>query len=145
LVDSSPAEGSLRVVGEVPCPIHDPLRRPWRGTGKGTKVLCCCPGGRRAYERIYSVIERIPRGRVATYGEIAQLAGLPGRARQVGYALRVLPEEKDLPWHRVVNAKGEVSGRSDPRSEGIQRVRLRREGIVFAKGRIPLRRFGWDR
>jgi len=59
-----------------------------------------------AYDRIYAVIKRIPRGRVATYGQIARLAGLGGQARQVGYALSALPEGNDVPWQRVINAKG---------------------------------------
>ncbi|MFN0006609.1 MAG: MGMT family protein [Planctomycetota bacterium] len=146
----------------MPCPVHDPLRRRRRGTGDRARALCCCPGRRPspgqdrrssipkrgvggAYERIYSVIEQIPKGRVATYGELARLAGLPRRARLVGYALRVLPDGRDLPWHRVVNSKGEISARADARSEGTQRARLQREGIVFANGKIPLRRFQWSR
>ncbi len=61
------------------------------------------------YERIYRVIRRIPRGRVATYGQIAKLAGLGARARQVGYALHVVRAEARVPWHRVINARGEIS------------------------------------
>ncbi len=63
------------------------------------------------YPRIYSVVRRIPNGRVATYGQIARLAGLPGGARQVGYALHALDEDSDVPWQRVVNARGRVSSR----------------------------------
>jgi methylated-DNA-protein-cysteine methyltransferase-like protein len=95
------------------------------------------------YERIWAAVARIPRGRVATYGQIAALAGLPGRSRQVGYALHALPEARAVPWHRVVNAKGEISPRAEPRWEQIQRKLLEREGIVFdARGRIALARFG---
>ena len=70
--------------------------------------------------RIYEVVERIPHGRVATYGQVAALAGAPRHARQVGYALYDLPSGQSLPWHRVINAKGEVSPRSEPGWEGFQ-------------------------
>lgn len=96
------------------------------------------------YERIYTIVGQIPRGRVATYGQIARLAGLPGRARQVGYALHALPRGRDIPWHRVVNARGEISARANPPSEEIQRDLLEQEGVVFGpKGRIPLTRYQW--
>jgi methylated-DNA-protein-cysteine methyltransferase-like protein len=95
-----------------------------------------------AYPRIYRVVRRIPRGRVASYGQIAILAGLPGHARQVGYALHTL-SEAGVPWHRVVNAKGEISLGDD---SGVrQRAILQREGVRFdARGRIDLGRFGWE-
>lgn len=97
-----------------------------------------------SYERIYAVVRRIPRGRVASYGQVARLAGLPGRARQVGYAMHALPSGTRVPWHRVVNAEGKVSRRRIPGAELTQRVLLEREGILFGPGRrIPLARFGW--
>jgi len=81
---------------------------------------------------------------VATYGQIARLAGLPGQARQVGYALAALPEDIRVPWHRVVNAKGEISTRGESHYEIRQRLLLEREKVVFdSKGKIPLRRFQW--
>jgi methylated-DNA-protein-cysteine methyltransferase related protein len=96
-----------------------------------------------SYQRVYRVVARIPRGRVATYGQIAALAGLPRAARQVGYALAALHDQK-LPWHRVLNAKGEVSARSEPQFEGLQRAMLEREGVKFdAKGRVSLERYRW--
>ena len=61
--------------------------------------------------RIYAVVRRIPRGTVATYGQVAERAGYPGHARQVGYALHALPPGTTVPWHRVINASGEVSAR----------------------------------
>jgi len=85
------------------------------------------------YEMIYSVVASIPRGRVATYGQVAEMAGLPGHARQVGYALRVLPDDGLVPWHRVVNAKGEISSRAVPCAEKDQRQLLEAEGIQFNK------------
>ena len=60
-------------------------------------------------ERIYAIVRRIPRGRIASYGQVARLAGLPGHARQVGYALHALPEDSGIPWHRVINARGRTS------------------------------------
>lgn len=94
--------------------------------------------------RIYAVVARIPRGRVATYGQVAQLAGLGGHARQVGYALHALPGDSGLPWHRVVNAQGRVSAREDPADEAFQRSLLESEGVHFSsKGRLDLRAVGW--
>lgn len=97
-----------------------------------------------SYKRIYAVVRRIPRGRVATYGQVAQLAGLAGHARQVGYALHATPEDVVIPWHRVINAQGEVSLRRVPGHEGFQRALLEDEGVIFdLKGRASLTRFGW--
>ena len=94
--------------------------------------------------RIYAVVRRIRRGRVATYGQVARLAGLPQGARQVGYALHALRDGSRVPWQRVVNARGEISPRSLPGPEALQRILLEREGVVFdARGRIDLKRFGW--
>ncbi|MGE5231428.1 MAG: MGMT family protein [Deltaproteobacteria bacterium] len=102
-------------------------------------------GPSRTYRRIYAVVRRIPRGRVATYGQVAALAGLPGHARQVGYALHALPCGTRLPWHRVINAKGEVSRRRRPGDELSQRLLLEREGIRFdARGRVALARLRWS-
>jgi len=106
------------------------------------------PGGERARVSrgsIYAVVSRIPAGRVATYGQVARLAGIPGHARLVGYALSALPEGSRVPWHRVVNAKGEIS----PRSNGLghdrlQAALLRREGMrIDRQGRIALAAFRW--
>lgn len=86
------------------------------------------PRGARAYERVYELVKRIPRGRVATYGQIAATLGLPGGARQVGYAMAALPSGSVIPWHRVVNAKGAVSL---PGPSGVtQRMRLEKEGAL---------------
>jgi methylated-DNA-protein-cysteine methyltransferase-like protein len=99
---------------------------------------------RTSYQRIYAVVRRIPRGRVATYGQVASLAGLAGHARQVGYALHALPQETTVPWHRVVNASGGISMRSMPGGELVQRMLLEREGIRLSPlGRVSLARVGW--
>ena len=105
-------------------------------------ILQCL--GVKRYAVIWSVVRRIPRGRVATYGQIAELAGLEGHARQVGYAMHNLPERTDVPWHRVVNARGEISPRSAGDSHELQRMLLESEGVDFdLRGRIDLKRFRW--
>lgn len=96
------------------------------------------------HARFLAVVRRIPRGRVATYGQVASLAGLPGRARQVGWALHSSGSAGDVPWHRVINARGEVSPRSAPGYERLQQQLLQREGVEFdAGGRVALTRYGW--
>jgi methylated-DNA-protein-cysteine methyltransferase-like protein len=96
------------------------------------------------YEPIYAVVRRIPRGRVATYGQVAVLAGRPGAARQAGYALHALPAATAVPWHRVVNAQGAVSVRSESGDALRQRLLLEREGVRFdARGRVSLARYRW--
>ena len=81
-----------------------------------------------------------------TYGTVARLAGIPRGARQVGYALHALPEaDRDVPWQRVINAKGEVSSRGEADSEALQRSILLAEGVVFdASGRVDLTVYGWS-
>ncbi|HVT57190.1 MAG TPA: DNA alkylation repair protein [Thermoanaerobaculia bacterium] len=104
----------------------------------------------RTYHRIYAVVERIPAGRVATYGQVAALAGLAGQARQVGYALHALSDGSPVPWQRVINARGEVSPRTEsdaggPGPEIYQRFLLEEEGVMFgAAGRVDLGRYRWD-
>ncbi len=99
---------------------------------------------RGTHARIHAVVRRIPRGRVATYGQVAELAGLPGGARQVGYALHALGAQSSVPWQRVINAKGRVSPRSVPGFETLQRGLLEREGVVFGTdGRVDLERYRW--
>jgi methylated-DNA-protein-cysteine methyltransferase related protein len=97
-----------------------------------------------SYQRIYRVVRRIPKGRVATYGQVASLAGLAGHARQVGYALHALAHGSVVPWHRVVNAAGRISTRATPGGELVQRILLEREGIrLDARGRVPLDQVRW--
>ena len=94
------------------------------------------------HARIRTVTARIPRGRVATYGQIARVAGLRGQARLVGYALHALPNDSPIPWHRVLNAKGELSTRGV--SAERQRKLLEKEGVRFdARGRVSLASFQW--
>ena len=94
---------------------------------------------------IYSKVALIPLGRVATYGQIAKLTGRCG-PRQVGTALARVPADHDVPWQRVVNARGEISARAEGGPSALQRERLELEGVVFnGRGRIDLKRFGWTR
>jgi len=94
------------------------------------------------WQSIYAAVRRIPRGRVATYGDVAALAGLDGHARQVGYALHALPEGSRVPWHRVINARGEISPRSAGDSHELQRMLLEAEGVEFdVRGRVELKKF----
>ncbi|HEY2377109.1 MAG TPA: MGMT family protein [Gemmatimonadaceae bacterium] len=93
---------------------------------------------------ILAVVRRIPRGRVATYGQVAALAGLRHQPRLVGYALHALPSTTTAPWHRVINARGMVSVRAGGGASLTQRLRLEQEGILFdARGRVSLERFRW--
>ncbi|HAL56574.1 MAG TPA: methyltransferase [Bacteroidetes bacterium] len=101
--------------------------------------------GPSKYELIWETVRQVPRGTVATYGEVAEQSGFPGQPRLVGYALHHLPRGTDVPWHRVINAQGKISL---PREDGtyvIQKQLLQGEGIVFARERIDLNRFGWLR
>jgi methylated-DNA-protein-cysteine methyltransferase-like protein len=95
------------------------------------------------FERVYALVEEIPPGRVATYGQVAALLGVPRGARAVGWALRVLDETRavTVPWHRVVGAGGRISLRAGS-GPTIQRRRLRAEGVRFHNGRIDLARHG---
>jgi methylated-DNA-protein-cysteine methyltransferase-like protein len=92
---------------------------------------------------VLATVDCIPRGRVASYGQIAREAGLPRRARLVGKVLSALPSGSKLPWHRVVNAAGRISLRADGRPSMEQRRRLEREGVELASGRVDLERYGW--
>jgi methylated-DNA-protein-cysteine methyltransferase related protein len=98
-----------------------------------------------AYDRIRAVVRRIPRGRVATYGQVAALAGHPRAPRLAGYALHALPEGSPLPWHRVVGAGGRLSlARLSHDGAITQRLRLEREGVRFdARGRVKMERCQW--
>ena len=96
------------------------------------------------WERILAIVRRIPAGRVATYGQVAVVAGLRGHARQVGYALHVMPHDGFAPWHRVVNARGAISLPPGSGDAVTQRLRLEREGVRFdARGRVDLECYGW--
>jgi len=98
------------------------------------------------FARVYEAVRAIPRGRVATYGQIAALLGTPRGARAVGWALRALDDgvKRRVPWHRVVGAGGRISHRAGPGPE-LQRRRLRAEGVAFRGGRVDVARHGFGR
>jgi methylated-DNA-protein-cysteine methyltransferase related protein len=89
-----------------------------------------------ALQEIWNVISAIPRGKVSTYGAVARAAGLPGRARLAGRALKVSPEELNLPWHRVVGAGGRIVFPSSSPQHREQARRLRAEGVIVKDGRV---------
>jgi methylated-DNA-protein-cysteine methyltransferase related protein len=94
--------------------------------------------------RIWQVVAAIPAGNVATYGDVAHKAGIARAARRVGMALRGLPADTSIPWHRVVNAQGRISLPEGSLSHNQQRERLEMEGVCFSlNGRIDLRLFRW--
>jgi methylated-DNA-protein-cysteine methyltransferase related protein len=100
-----------------------------------------------SYDKIWDLVRRIPRGRVATYGQLAALAGLGRNARLAGYALHALPAGSPLPWHRVLAAGGRLSlVKLDAETALTQRLRLEREGVEFdARGRVRMERHAWRR
>ena len=93
---------------------------------------------------ICETIAEIPRGRVASYGQIAEIAGVPRGARQVGYVLRNLPDGHTVPWHRVVQASGRIAFDKDSRQFAEQRDRLIMDGVTVTAGRIDMKQFRWQ-
>jgi methylated-DNA-protein-cysteine methyltransferase-like protein len=100
------------------------------------------------HQRFYTVVKKIPRGKVATYGQIAALAGMPRHARQAGYALAAIPVDVKIPWHRVINAQGRISLRLrhwDSGSDDLQKILLEAEGVIFdSTGKVNLKQFQWQ-
>ena len=94
--------------------------------------------------RIWETVREIPQGRVASYGQIAEIAGIPRGARQVGYALRHLPDGYDVPWHRVITASGRIAFDKDSRPYTEQRDRLLQEDVAVISGRVNMREFRWQ-
>jgi methylated-DNA-protein-cysteine methyltransferase-like protein len=98
------------------------------------------------FERVYLVVQRIPRGQVASYGQIAAMLGHPQAARTVGWALNALTAERaaDVPWQRVINSTGRISISRADLSADLQRALLEEEGVAFdATGHVDWKRFGW--
>jgi methylated-DNA-protein-cysteine methyltransferase-like protein len=93
--------------------------------------------------RIIAAIKRIPKGKVCTYGNVADVAGLPRRARLVGTVLRQTPASRGLPWFRVINASGRISFPLGSDAYARQRKHLEDEGVDFVGGRVDLQRYGW--
>ena len=116
---------------------------------RGARVSDAPPG---VFRRIWHVVACIPKGKVATYGQVARLAGMPGAARMAGWALFALPDGlklrgRPVPWQRVINAQGRISPRAGDLVGGRSRQLrlLRQEGVRVSRGgRIDLRTYGWD-
>lgn len=99
------------------------------------------------FERVYRVVKRIPRGKVASYGQVAGMLGHPRAARTVGWALSSMTsaQASEVPWHRVINSAGRISISRMDLSAELQRQLLEEEGVEFdANGYVDLRRFGWE-
>ena len=94
--------------------------------------------------RIRETICDIPVGSVASYGQVAEMAGIPRGARQVGYALRNLPEGHNVPWHRVLQASGRIAFEKGSRGYREQRKRLLEEGVAVIAGRVDMQRYRWQ-
>ncbi|MCF2856015.1 MGMT family protein [Pseudoalteromonas sp. SMS1] len=94
--------------------------------------------------RVYTLIGAIPAGHVATYGQIAKLAGAPRHARAVGFLLKNLPKESTLPWYRVINGQGKISFPEDSEKFVEQQERLLAEGVKMCSGKVSLRTFQWQ-
>ncbi|HTK82112.1 MAG TPA: MGMT family protein [Bacteroidota bacterium] len=96
-----------------------------------------------SYLRIWQAVRKIPKGRVSTYGAIADVCRLWGQARLVGYALHNLPHGSEVPWQRVINAQGKISFPKNSDMYVLQRRLLRSEGIVFKGEKTSLLTYGW--
>ncbi len=95
--------------------------------------------------QILQVVALIPYGKVASYGQIAKMAGLPKHARLVGYVLKHLDSEAEIPWHRVINSLGKISlSKLDDQGENIQRVKLLAEGVMVIGDKINLKQYQWN-
>lgn len=118
-----------------------PAVRPPRSTKKKMAKVASVPSGDSA--RILAAVRKIPRGKVSTYGNIAEVAGLPRRARLVGTVLRQTPDSRGLPWYRVMNAGGRISLPAGSDAYARQKGRLEAEGVIFRGERVDLQRYGW--
>lgn len=97
------------------------------------------------HRQILEVIVLIPYGKVASYGQIARLAGLPKHARLVGYLLKHLDKESQIPWYRVINSQGRISvTHIDENGKNIQQDLLEAEGVYLLNGKVSLKKFGWQ-
>lgn len=95
-------------------------------------------------QRIWDTIRDIPRGSVASYGQIAEIAGIPRGARQVGYALRQLPDGHDVPWHRVLQVSGKIAFAKGSRAYQEQSKRLMIEDVAVISGRVDMHKYRWQ-
>ena len=95
-------------------------------------------------EKIWQIVNQIPVGHVASYGQVAKLAGLPGYARYVGYTMKNLPSGTKLPWYRVINSKGTISFKKGSRQYQLQKSLLEQEGVAFINSKLSLKTYLWD-
>jgi Predicted methylated DNA-protein cysteine methyltransferase len=100
------------------------------------------PKEQSKYQLIWETVTQIPEGKVASYADVATLSGLPGQQRLVGYALHNLPHNSCVPWQRVINAQGKISFPQKTARYKRQKKLLEKEGIVFKKEKIDLKKFG---
>lgn len=131
----------LRHAVPGPGPVSDSAKRYDAASIKGRAMTTATL---KRNLRIWATIRDIPRGSVASYGQIAEIAGIPRGARQVGYALRHLPPGHDVPWHRVITASGRIAFRADSDAFSEQVSRLLLEDIPVTNGRVDMRRFRWQ-
>jgi len=96
------------------------------------------------YARIWATISDVPQGTVASYGQIAEIAGIPRGARQVGTALRHLPKGSDVPWHRIIQSAGTIAFPKGSRAYREQKKRLEAEGVPVLAGRVDMRKYRWQ-
>ena len=97
-----------------------------------------------AYSRIWKTVALIPAGKVAAYGQVADLAGLPGRARMIGKALGFAPKELQLPWHRVLRSSGQIAFPVGSDLATEQQQRLRQEGVMVNGLRVSMKKYQWQ-
>ena len=103
------------------------------------------PNTHELHRQILEVVALIPYGKVASYGQIAKMAGLPKHARLVGYVLKNLDRQSQIPWHRVINAQGKISvTRINSNGENVQQHLLAEEGVYVLNGKINFKTFGWS-
>lgn len=112
------------------------LFRPLSATSSRSSRSPVAPEDNESIQAIWNVIARIPRGQVSSYGDVARAAGLPGRARLAGKALRLMPEDMNLPWHRVMGAGGRIVFPKSSRHFREQARLLRSEGVPVKDGRV---------
>ncbi len=124
------------MASELRCLHYSPTSAARPSTAAGKMMHATGGSSHQALQAIWKAVCAIPRGRVSSYGAVAKRAGVPGRARLVGHALKVAPNELDLPWHRVVGAGGRISFPKASRQFAEQRKRLRAEGVELTRGRV---------
>ena len=107
-----------------------------------SELALSMPKEQSKYQRIWETVKQIPKGKVASYADVASLTGLPGQQRLVGYALHNLPHNSGVPWQRVINAQGKISFLPKTARYRKQKMLLEKEGVVFEKGKVDMEKFG---